>query len=776
MATEGDAAQVQPEAATHGFLFADLRGYTDYVERHGDEAAAKLLERYRRMVRGVVARQAGAEIRTEGDSFYVVFPSASRAVVAGLEIVSESVRESAEHPEAPIRVGVGVHAGETADTAEGPVGSAVEPGRPDLRPGAGGRGVGLGHGSRADPNAPDRHIRGPRHAPVERHWRTRRRVTGSCHPEQEPSAADGRRAPAHAGADRSVAARAHLRRLFRSPLYVIAFAIGRNAHSDARADADDRGRQRDGHPGATPTTTDSPTPTAFVPTGTRIVYSRQLLDDGAACDEFPNDAKLYVLDPDQPEQAPYRLTYNSNLVEMDPAWSADGRRIGFVGSILRGPGGISWVGADGEHATHLLAPRAAPGINFEGRTTLTVAPDGGAVVHAGQDMIWRTEPDNTEAVQIAGVTGTPALDEPPPEATEFYRDVIYRADGKLLVLGAIAPDDTSPWLAVMSDDGSSRQALDLDLAELTGRVSRIGLGADDDLLALEVEAEGEEPRRQIFVGRISRGMDDFRPLPLTLDNPRNPRFSPDGRQLVVQATVDGRQQLFSIDVATGEATQLTNDTEASACLADWRDAPPNLAGARPPPAPGEVRPFELGRLEAATYRNELLDPAMELTFGDGWYARRNSSIGFSVYKPGVAGEVDYARLQVGPSDACGEGEPLVIGDRPADLMAYLEERSDLDVGDVAPTNLGGYTGLSVSVTGREGQGCGEPGDDFEFWALWPSGEDSFSLGPDEHLQLTTLDVRGTTVSFLVFVIGDTLDEYRVQHAQPLLRTVTFPED
>jgi class 3 adenylate cyclase len=110
---------------TRGFLFADLRGYTDYVELHGDRAAANLLERYRTVVRAAVAGTHGAEVKTEGDSFYVVFPSASGAVRCGLAIVEEAGVASRAHPDAPIQVGVGVHAGETVETAEGFVGSAV---------------------------------------------------------------------------------------------------------------------------------------------------------------------------------------------------------------------------------------------------------------------------------------------------------------------------------------------------------------------------------------------------------------------------------------------------------------------------------------------------------------------------------------------------------------------------------------------------------------------------------------------------------------------------
>jgi class 3 adenylate cyclase len=120
---EPDAEQT--EAAYRGFLFADLRGYTAFVERHGDAAAADLLDAYRSLVRDEVARHAGAEIRTEGDSFYVVFQSARRAVICGLAIVAAAERFRHDHPEQPIRVGIGINAGETVQRGEGFVGTAV---------------------------------------------------------------------------------------------------------------------------------------------------------------------------------------------------------------------------------------------------------------------------------------------------------------------------------------------------------------------------------------------------------------------------------------------------------------------------------------------------------------------------------------------------------------------------------------------------------------------------------------------------------------------------
>jgi class 3 adenylate cyclase len=109
----------------HAFLFADLRGYTQFAATRGDRAAAELLTRYRSLVREEIGRHAGAEIRTEGDSFYVVFPSVSAAVGCALAIATAARDATAADPSLPLSVGMGVHFGETVDTAEGSVGSAV---------------------------------------------------------------------------------------------------------------------------------------------------------------------------------------------------------------------------------------------------------------------------------------------------------------------------------------------------------------------------------------------------------------------------------------------------------------------------------------------------------------------------------------------------------------------------------------------------------------------------------------------------------------------------
>ena len=107
------------------FLFSDLRGYTAYVERRGDAAAADLLGTYRDIVRAAVAAHEGAEIKTEGDSFYVVFDSPSAAVSCAISVQRALAAHESDGRERQLRVGIGLHAGETVPFDDQFVGSTV---------------------------------------------------------------------------------------------------------------------------------------------------------------------------------------------------------------------------------------------------------------------------------------------------------------------------------------------------------------------------------------------------------------------------------------------------------------------------------------------------------------------------------------------------------------------------------------------------------------------------------------------------------------------------
>jgi class 3 adenylate cyclase/tetratricopeptide (TPR) repeat protein len=114
-----------PVAGTLSVLFADLRDYTAFVEAHGDAAASALIADYRRLVRAQVAQAGGGEIKTEGDSFFVVFPTARQALQAGIGILREATLQARSRPDRPLRIGVGIHAGEPVAHEGDYIGSAV---------------------------------------------------------------------------------------------------------------------------------------------------------------------------------------------------------------------------------------------------------------------------------------------------------------------------------------------------------------------------------------------------------------------------------------------------------------------------------------------------------------------------------------------------------------------------------------------------------------------------------------------------------------------------
>ena len=120
-----DDARDAAAAAYRGFLFSDMRGFTAFAERYGNTAAAAKVSRFLEIARTAIARHEGAEVKTEGEAIHAVFPSASSAVLCGLELVDAAAQLSVQEPDRWFDLGVGVHAGEAVETAEGYIGTAV---------------------------------------------------------------------------------------------------------------------------------------------------------------------------------------------------------------------------------------------------------------------------------------------------------------------------------------------------------------------------------------------------------------------------------------------------------------------------------------------------------------------------------------------------------------------------------------------------------------------------------------------------------------------------
>jgi class 3 adenylate cyclase len=125
---EGEAAARVGEAPEPGafrtVLFTDVEGSTSLTQRLGDARARAVLREHERIVREALRAHSGSEVKSLGDGFMASFSSATRA----LECAIAMQRAFAEHNEAaqePVRVRVGLNAGEPIAEDEDLFGTAV---------------------------------------------------------------------------------------------------------------------------------------------------------------------------------------------------------------------------------------------------------------------------------------------------------------------------------------------------------------------------------------------------------------------------------------------------------------------------------------------------------------------------------------------------------------------------------------------------------------------------------------------------------------------------
>jgi len=115
------------------FLFTDVEGSTRLLHELGREGYASALQAHRSVVRRCFARHGGVEVDTQGDAFFVAFPTASGAVASAWEA-------QAELAGGPISVRMGLHTGTPYLASEGYVGEDVH---------FGARVAAAGHGGQA---------------------------------------------------------------------------------------------------------------------------------------------------------------------------------------------------------------------------------------------------------------------------------------------------------------------------------------------------------------------------------------------------------------------------------------------------------------------------------------------------------------------------------------------------------------------------------------------------------------------------------------------------
>jgi predicted ATPase/class 3 adenylate cyclase len=105
-------------SGTVTFLFTDVEGSTKLLHERGAAGYAKALAEHRHILRETFAANGGVEVDTQGDAFFVAFPTATGALRAA------AAAQKGLAP-GPIRVRMGLHTGTPHLTEEGYVGVDV---------------------------------------------------------------------------------------------------------------------------------------------------------------------------------------------------------------------------------------------------------------------------------------------------------------------------------------------------------------------------------------------------------------------------------------------------------------------------------------------------------------------------------------------------------------------------------------------------------------------------------------------------------------------------
>jgi predicted ATPase/class 3 adenylate cyclase len=106
------------------FLFTDIEGSTALLRRLGEDVYAQALAGHHALIRSALAVHDGREVDTQGDGFFAVF-SSPRACVAAVLEMQQALQARAWPAGEQVRVRMGIHCGEAAQTVTGLVGLEV---------------------------------------------------------------------------------------------------------------------------------------------------------------------------------------------------------------------------------------------------------------------------------------------------------------------------------------------------------------------------------------------------------------------------------------------------------------------------------------------------------------------------------------------------------------------------------------------------------------------------------------------------------------------------
>ena len=126
-----EGAAINPETGeidngTRTVLFTDIVGSTSITQQLGDAGAMALLHEHDRIVRAALAAAHGREVKHLGDGIMAAFHSATSAVRCAMAVQQDIAEYRKANPDHPLRVRIGIAAGEPIEHHKDFFGSTVQ--------------------------------------------------------------------------------------------------------------------------------------------------------------------------------------------------------------------------------------------------------------------------------------------------------------------------------------------------------------------------------------------------------------------------------------------------------------------------------------------------------------------------------------------------------------------------------------------------------------------------------------------------------------------------